>query len=394
MASSEQIRYSAEKVIALIKQGHQVVVVVSAMSGETDRLIRLAQSMSILPSPREQAALISTGEQVAAALMAIYLQERGHPALSLSASQIPIRTTPDYLNARISDIDTTAVLAALKEGKTPVIAGFQGIDQAGYVTTLGRGGSDTTAVAIAAVLQAEECQIFTDVDGVYTCDPRLVPEARRLARVTVDEMLELASLGAKVLQKRSVELAGKYRVNLRVLSSMVEGPGTLITFEENEMETPLVSGLACHRNEAKLSVRGVPDSLGVTVALIEPLSLANIDIDMLVQHTSMQGTVDLTFTVSRDHYLKAFELLEIASHSLEAKEISGDQNIAKISLVGVGMRSHPEIPTKMFKILAKENIAIQLIASGEIKVSVIIDEKYLELAARSLHAGFGLGEGE
>lgn len=390
MGSPERIRHSAEKVIALAKKGYQVAVVVSAMSGETERLISLAKAMASEPDLREYAALVTTGEQVSTSLLAIYLMSRGYPARSFNAAQIRIFTDENFKNARIQDIETELLKESLKNGVIPVIAGFQGITPSGSITTLGRGGSDTTAVAIAAALQASECQIFTDVDGVYTCDPRIVPNARRLSSITFDEMLELASLGAKVLQIRSVEFASKYKVNLRVLSSFEEGNGTLITVEDQKMERTLVSGIAFNRNEAKLSVRGIPDKLEVAAKIIGEVSRAEIDIDMIIQNSSADGTTDLTFTVSREDYVKAFKLVEQLANDLQAKEVRGDQKIAKISLVGVGMRSHRGVASQMFDVLAKEGIHIQLISSSEIKISVVIDEKHLELAVRALHAGFKL----
>jgi len=391
MGSPERIRYAADKVIALHKQGHTVAVVVSAISGETDRLVNLTKAMADTPDPREYAAAITTGEQVSAALLAIYLISRGYPAQSFNAAQIRIFTDTNFKSARIQDIETQTLQACLAQGVIPVIAGFQGIDPTHSVTTLGRGGSDTTAVAIAAALQADECQIFTDVDGVYTCDPRIVPDARRLEQITFDEMLELASLGAKVLQKRSVEFAGKYKVKLRVLSSFAPGNGTLITFEDSGMEQPLVSGIAFNRSEAKLSVRGIPDTLGVAAKIVGPVSAAAIDIDMIIQNSSADGTTDLTFTVNREDYLRAFDIVEPIAHELNAKEVRGDQKIAKISLVGVGMRSHAGVASKMFAVLGQEGVHIQLISTSEIKISVVIDEKYLELAIRALHAAFDLG---
>lgn len=390
MGSPERIRHAADKVIALHKQGHQVAVVVSAISGETDRLVNLTKTMADNPDPREYAAAITTGEQVSTALLAIYLISRGYPARSFNAAQIKIITDTNYKSARIQHIDTEALIACFNEKTIPVIAGFQGIDAGGSIAALGRGGSDTTAVAIAAALKADECQIFTDVDGVYTCDPRIVPEAKRLSRITFDEMLELASLGAKVLQKRSVEFAGKYKVKLRVLSSFAEGNGTLITFEDSTMEQPLVSGIAFNRSEAKLSIRGVPDIPGIAAKIIGPISDASIDIDMIIQNGTTDGTTDLTFTVNREDYLRAFDIMEQSALELKAKEVRGDQKIAKISLVGVGMRSHAGIASKMFDILGREGIHIQLISTSEIKISVVIDEKYLELAVRALHTGFNL----
>lgn len=390
VGSPERIKQVAERVIAMRKAGHQVIVVVSAMSGETDRLVGLTKTMADDPDPREYAAAITTGEQVSMALLAIYLIARGYPARSFNGSQIQLLTDSSFKSARITDVQTAALTTCLQQNTIPVIAGFQGIDTQGNVTALGRGGSDTTAVAIAAALHADECQIFTDVDGVYTCDPRIVPEAKRLSRITFDEMLELASLGAKVLQKRSVEFAGKYKVKLRVLSTFIEGNGTLITFEDTTMEQVLVSGIAFNRSEAKLTVRGVPDVPGIVARILAPVSAANIDIDMILQNGSADGSTDLTFTVNREDYLNAFSIVEQTATELKAKEVRGDQKIAKISLVGVGMRSHAGVATTMFEILGREGIPVQLIATSEIKISVVIDEKYLELAIRSLHSGFAL----
>lgn len=390
MGTPERIKQAAERVIALQKKGYEVAVVVSAMSGQTDNLIALAKTIVDNPAPREYAALVATGEQVSAALLAMYLIARGYPARSYTADQIQIVTDDNYKSARIQKIETEVLTACIASKMIPIIAGFQGVDEEGNVTTLGRGGSDTTAVAIAAAMQAEECQIYTDVDGVYSCDPRIVPEARLIKQITFDEMLELASLGAKVLQKRSVEFAGKYKVKLRVLSSFVEGEGTLITFEENAMEQPLISGIAFNRNEAKLSLCGLPNTVGIAAQVLQPLSQAEIDIDMIVQHSSTNGSTDFTFTVSRDDYLRSFALIELLAQELNAKEIHGDQKIVKISLVGIGIRSHAGVASKMFSLLAEAGIPIQLIATSEIKISVIIDEKYLEIAVKKLHDGFNL----
>ncbi len=394
MGSPERIRQVAEKVIAMHKQGHQIAVVVSAISGETDRLVALTKTMADEPDAREYAVAVTTGEQVSMALLAIYLIDRGYPARSFNGNQIRIITDNACKSARISEVEITALSACLKQGIIPVIAGFQGVDAAGNITALGRGGSDTTAVAIAAALHADECQIFTDVDGVYTCDPRIVPEARRLSQITFDEMLELASLGAKVLQKRSVEFARKHNVRLRVLSSFNPGPGTLITFEDDIMEQPLVSGIAFNRSEAKLTIRGVPDVPGIAAKVLGPISKAGIDIDMIIQNGSLDGSTDLTFTVNREDYLNAFTLLENLAAELHAKEVRGDQKIAKISLVGVGMRSHAGVATTMFEILGQEGVHVQLISTSEIKISVVIDEKHLELAVKALHSGFGLEKHE
>jgi aspartate kinase len=386
----ERMKQVGAKVMHAVKQGHQVVVVLSAMQGETDRIIHLLTDIHRQYSEREYAVAVSTGEQVSVALMASYLQANGFPAQSLTGAQAGILTDTAYTKARILDIDPAAIKALLAQGVIPVVAGFQGKNALGEVTTLGRGGSDTTGVALAAALQADECQIYTDVEGVYTADPRIVSDARLLTHITFDEMLELASLGAKVLQKRSVELVGKYKVNLRVLSTFREGQGTLITYEESRMEQPLVSGIAYNLQEAKLTLRGVPDIPGVAAEILKPMSDAQIDIDMIIQNASLEGTTDFSFTVNREDYVRTFKLLEEIAKKLEAKEVRGDQKIAKISLVGVGMRTHAGIAQKMFKVLGEEGINIQLISTSEIKISVVIDEKYLELAVRALHAGFEL----
>lgn len=390
VAGIERIQHVANKVIDARQQGNQVVVVLSAMSGETDRLIDLAKAMAPEPDPREYSVLVATGEQVTIALLALYLIERGYPARSYTGGQAGIVTDNFHHKARILDIDSSAIKADLTAGRIVVIAGFQGINSDGEITTLGRGGSDTTAVAIAASLQADECQIFTDVAGVYTADPRVVPEARCLPYVTFEEMLEMASLGAKVLHKRAVEFAGKYKVPLRVLSTFEDTPGTLIGFEEIKMEQPIVSGIAFNRNEAKLTIIGVPDKAGIAGRVLRPISEANIDVDMIVQNIGVDGLTDLTFTVHRDEYAKALATMQSIAADLGAQTVRGDQKIAKISLVGVGMRSHSGIASKMFNILGKEGINILLIATSEIKVSVVVDEKYLELGVRALHAGFEL----
>jgi len=388
VGSPERIAAVAEKVARLRAAGHDMVVVVSAMSGETDRLIKLAKSVHTDPPARELDVLLATGEQATIALLSMALQRQGLEARSYTGHQVHILTDNVHGKARILDIDDKRVRDDLKKGRVVVVAGFQGVDQDGNITTLGRGGSDTTAVAMAAALKADECQIYTDVDGVYTTDPRIVPSARRLDRITDEEMLEMASLGAKVLQIRSVEFAGKYKVPLRVLSSFEEGPGTLITYEENEMEAPLISGIAFNRDEAKLTVRGVPDQPGVAYRILGDIAKANINVDMIVQNTGADGTTDFTFTVHRGDYAKALEVLRAAK--LAAREISGDDKIVKISVVGVGMRSHSGIASTMFKALADEGINIQMISTSEIKISVVVDEKYLELGVRALHTAFGL----
>jgi aspartate kinase len=386
----ERIQHVADHIIATRARGHAVVAVVSAMSGETDRLIHLAESLACAPEAREYASLVSTGEQVSMSLLAMALIARGCPAYSYTGTQAKIQTDHDFKKARIVDIDPKALQEAISSGKVPVIAGFQGVDDLGNITTLGRGGSDTTAVAIAAALKADECQIYTDVDGVYTTDPRVVPQARLLKRITFEEMLEMASLGAKVLQIRSVEFAGKYNIPLRVLSSFHDGEGTLITFEQKGMEQPYVSAIAFNRNEAKITIVDVPDKPGIAAHILGPISAANIDIDVIVQNGSVGSTTNFTFTIHRDDYEKALELVTDSTKNIQAGRIFGNNKIAKLSLVGVGMRSHAGIASSMFEALAKEGINIQLISTSEIKISVIIDEKYLELGVRILHDLFGL----
>jgi aspartate kinase len=390
VGSVERIQHVADKVLAYRREGHDVVVVVSAMSGETDRLLGLAREVSPRPEGRELDVLLSTGEQVTIALLAMALEARGCPARSYTGAQVHILTDSAHNKARIRDIDGARVRRDLADGRVVVVAGFQGVDEHGNITTLGRGGSDTTAVALAAALKADECQIYTDVDGVYTSDPRVVPNARRLERITFEEMLEMASLGSKVLQIRSVEFAGKYNVPLRVLSSFKEGPGTLITFEEDSMEQALISGIAFNQNEAQLTILGVPDQPGVAHRILGPISDANIEVDMIVQNVGADGTTDFTFTVHRNDYDKALNILQGLSGQLEARQISGDPKIVKISLVGVGMRSHAGIASKMFKALAREGINIRMISTSEIKISVVVDEKYLELGVRALHDAFEL----
>jgi aspartate kinase len=388
VGSIERIESVAEKVIGYRKRGHDVVVVVSAMSGETDRLLGLAKAISARPPPRELDVLLSTGEQVTIALLSIALEKRGQPARSYTGGQVQIRTDSAFNKARIEDIDAEHMRADLAAGRVVVVAGFQGVDGQGNITTLGRGGSDTTAVALAAALKASECQIFTDVDGVYTTDPRVVPQARRLDRITFEEMLELASLGSKVLQIRSVEFAGKYNVPLRVLSSFQKGEGTLITFEEEKMEQALISGIAFNRDEAKLTVLGVPDRPGVAFSILGHIADANIEVDMIIQNIGQDGTTDFTFTVNRNEYERALEILTARARELGAREVVGDNKIVKISLVGVGMRSHAGIASTMFQALAKEGINIRMISTSEIKISVVVDEKYLELGVRTLHDAF------
>ncbi len=387
----ERIQAVAERVKRWREQGHQIVVVVSAMSGETDRLIGLAKQIQERPEPRELDVLMSTGEQVTIALLSMALAAKGCPARSYTGAQVHILTDSAHNKARIRDIDAARVRADLDAGRVVVVAGFQGVDEQGDITTLGRGGSDTSAVAIAAALKADECQIYTDVDGVYTTDPRVEPKARKLSRITFEEMLEMASLGSKVLQIRSVEFAGKYKVPLRVLSSFGEGEGTLITFEEEAVEDAKISGIAFSRDEAKLTVLGVPDQPGVAYQILGPIADANIEVDMIIQNIAAQEALtDFTFTVHRNDYARALEILQGIAQTLGARQVLGDTQIVKVSLVGVGMRSHAGIASQMFASLAKEGINIRMISTSEIKISVVIDEKYLELGVRTLHEAFGL----
>ncbi len=391
VGSVERIRAVAERIRRCRERGQEIVVVVSAMSGETNRLLGLSKEISRRPPPRELDVLLSTGEQVTIALLSMALQELGCPARSYTGAQVHIRTDSAFNKARILEIDEQKVRHDLAEGRVVVVAGFQGVDDEGNITTLGRGGSDTTAVALAAALKADECQIYTDVDGVYTTDPRVVPEARRLDRITFEEMLEMASLGSKVLQIRAVEFAGKYDVPLRVLSSFEEGPGTLITKEEQEdMERAVISGIAFNRDEAKLTILGVPDQPGVAYRIVGPIGDANIELDMIVQNVGADGTTDFTFTVHRNDYEKALDILQRLADDLGAREVEGDDKIAKISLVGVGMRSHAGIASTMFRALAEEGINIRMISTSEIKISVVVDDKYLELGVRALHSAFRL----
>lgn len=389
VGSMERIEAVAERVAAAHQAGQQLVVVVSAMSGETNRLIALAHEAMKEPDPRELDALVSTGEQVTAALLSMALMQRGVAATSYNGRQVRILTDNAYTKARILDIETDSMQADLNAGRVVVVAGFQGIDENGNITTLGRGGSDTTAVALAAALQADECQIYTDVDGVYTTDPRVCPEARRLDSITFEEMLEMASQGSKVLQIRAVEFAGKYKVPLRVLSSFTQGNGTLISFEgEEQVEAPLVSGIAFNRDEAKLSVRGIPDTPGVASSILGAISDANIEVDVIVQNVAADSTNDLTFTVHRNDVNAAQTILQGVAERLHAKDVQVDTKICKISLVGVGMRSHAGVASRMFSALAEQNINIELITTSEIKITVVINEKYLELAIRALHEAF------
>ncbi len=397
VGSPERIKNLARRVARFKALGHQIVVVVSAMSGETNRLIGLAREVMAEPDPRELDVMVSTGEQVTIGSTAMALMELGIKAKSYTGAQVRIVTDDAHTKARILHIDEQRIRADLDAGNVVVVAGFQGVDEDGNITTLGRGGSDTTGVALAAALKADECQIYTDVDGVYTTDPRVVPEARRLKSITFEEMLELASQGSKVLQIRSVEFAGKYKVKLRVLSSFEEdGEGTLITFEDSEnkdsnMEQPIISGIAFNRDEAKITVLGVPDKPGIAYQILGPIADANIDVDMIIQNTGADGTTDFTFTVHKNEMAKALSILrdQVQAH-IGAREISGDDKIAKVSVVGVGMRSHVGIASQMFRTLAEEGINLQMISTSEIKIAVVIDEKYMELAVRVLHKAFGL----
>ena len=389
----ERIKAVAEKVKKARDAGDQIVVVVSAMSGETNRLVALAKEMQSQPTDRELDVLLSTGEQVTIALLSMSLHQLGCDARSYTGTQVRILTDSAHTKARIREIDEANMRANLQAGRVVVVAGFQGVDEHGNITTLGRGGSDTTGVALAAALKADECHIYTDVDGVYTTDPRVVPKARRLESITFEEMLEMASLGSKVLQIRSVEFAGKYNVKLRVLSSFAEGNGTLITYEESEMERALISGIAFNRDEAKLTLTGVPDLPGVASKILGPIAAENIEVDMIVQNISANGTTDFTFTVNRNDFIRAKNVLESLRNDLGGNTtVIGDNSIVKVSIVGVGMRSHAGIASTMFRALANEGINIQMISTSEIKISVVMDEKYLELAVRALHTAFGLDQ--
>jgi aspartate kinase len=393
VGSIERIEAVADKVIAYKEQGNDMVVVLSAMSGETNRLLALAGEINPNPKGRELDVLLTTGEQVTIALLAMAFAKRGYPAKSYTGGQVRIVTDSAHNKARIKSIDNENIRRDLDEGRIVVVAGFQGVDEHSNITTLGRGGSDTTGVALAAALGADECQIFTDVDGVYTTDPRVVPNATRLNTITFEEMLEMASLGSKVLQIRAVEFAQKYNVPLRVLSSFKEGKGTLITSEYKAgdiMEQALISGIAFNRDEAQLTVNGVSDTPGIAYKILGPISDANIEVDMILQNVSADGSTDFTFTVHRNDYDAALESLTKTAGKLDAREVSGNKRIAKISIVGVGMRSHAGIASRMFELLAKEGINILMISTSEIKVSVVVDEKYLELGVRALHDGFDL----
>jgi aspartate kinase len=392
VANPERIKNVAQRVAKFHAQGHQVVVVLSAMSGETNKLIALAKEIQASPDPRELDMICSTGEQVTIGLLAMALKEINVPAISYTGAQVKVLTDSTFTKARILSIDECNMRRDLDAGKVVVVAGFQGVDEFGNITTLGRGGSDTSGVALAAALKADECQIYTDVDGVYTTDPRVVPEAKKLDKITFEEMLEMASLGSKVLQIRSVEFAGKYKVKLRVLSSFQEeGEGTLITVEEDKnMEQPIISGIAFNRDEAKLTVLGVPDKPGIAYQILGPIADANIDVDMIIQNVGHDGSTDFSFTVNRSDYNKTLAVLEGVKAHVGAREVIGDNKTCKVSAVGVGMRSHPGVASQMFRALAEDGINIQMISTSEIKISVVIDEKYLELAVRVLHKTFGL----
>ena len=396
VATTDRIKNVAKRVAKWKAQGHDIIVVPSAMSGETNRLLGLAKEISASPSPRELDVIASTGEQVTIGLLAMAMHEEGLKAKSYTGTQVRVLTDSTFTKARILQIDDDKIRKDLAEGNVVVVAGFQGADDEGSITTLGRGGSDTSAVALAAALKADECQIYTDVDGVYTTDPRVVPEAKKLDTITFEEMLEMASLGSKVLQIRSVEFAGKYKVKLRVLSSFQdEGEGTLITVEEDKnMEQPIISGIAFNRDEAKLTVLGVPDVPGIAYGILGPIADANIDVDMIIQNVGSDGTTDFSFTVNRAEYARALELLKGIAAGMNARGVVGDNKTCKVSAVGVGMRSHPGVASKMFKALSAEGINIQMISTSEIKISVVIEEKYLELAVRVLHKAFDLDKAE
>lgn len=390
----ERIEAVADKIAGFRAQGHDLVVVVSAMSGETNRLIALAQQIDERPDPREWDVLVSTGEQVTIALLCMALKKRGCDARSYTGGQVRILTDNAHTKARVQHIDERSIRNDLNQGRVVVVAGFQGVDEDNNITTLGRGGSDTTGVALAAALKADECQIYTDVDGVYTTDPRIVERARRLDRITFEEMLEMASLGSKILQIRAVEFAGKYNVPLRVLSSFEDGPGTLITLDEDDdtMEKPLVSGIAFSRDEAKITLAGVPDTPGVAARILAPIGSANIEVDVIVQNVGADNTTDLTFTVNKGDMKAAVAVLQEVAKEIGARDVRADDEVAKVSIVGVGMRSHAGVASKMFTALAQENINIKMITTSEIKISVIIEERYLELAVRCLHTAFGLDQ--
>lgn len=392
VGSVERIQNVARRVSRFRQQGHDVVVVVSAMSGETNRLVALAEAIQSYPDPREMDVVLATGEQVTIGLLAMALKAIGQDAVSYTGWQVAVKTDAVHTKARIAEIDDGRIRADLAAGKVVIVAGFQGVTEDGEITTLGRGGSDTSAVALAAALKADECQIYTDVDGVYTTDPRVVPEARRLETITFEEMIELASLGSKVLQIRSVEFAGKYKVRLRVLSSLQEdGEGTLITFEEDsKMEKPLVSGVAFDKNQARVNVRGVPDKPGIAYQILGAVARENIDVDMIIQNIGDHNTTDFSFTVPRSEFKRTLDILKEVQKNIGAASLDGDDTVCKVSIVGMGMRSHAGVAATMFRTLAEENINMQMISTSEIKVSVLIDEKYLELATRVLHKAFAL----
>ncbi|WP_298437660.1 aspartate kinase [Geobacter sp.] len=390
MGSVERIRNVAKRVAKTYDAGNDMVIVVSAMSGETNKLVALANEICEFPDNREYDVLVASGEQVSIALLAMCLKSMGYKAKSYHGWQVPVITDSAFSKARIEEIPDTKIRADLKDGTIVIVAGFQGIDREGNVTTLGRGGSDTSAVALAAAMKADVCEIYTDVDGVYTTDPNICQDARKIEKVSYDEMLELASLGAKVLQIRSVEFAKKYNVDVHVRSSFNDNPGTMVTKEDKDMEAVLVSGIAYDKNEAKIAVMGVPDKPGIAAKILSPLSDANISVDMIVQNASEGGLTDFTFTVTKADFKKALAITREVAKEINAKEIAEDENISKISIVGVGMRSHAGVATKMFQTLAKEGINIQMISTSEIKVSVVIDAKYTELAVRVLHDAFGL----
>lgn len=391
VGTADKIQNVAKKLVKeKASTGNDLVVVVSAMSGETNRMTELAKTMQASPSAKQMDVLLSTGEQVTIALLCMALEELGQAAVSYTGGQVKIVTDDAHSKARIEDIHTNNIQADIAKGRIVVVAGFQGVTAAGAITTLGRGGSDTTAVALAAALKADECRIYTDVDGVYTTDPRVEPKARRLDKITFEEMLEMASLGSKILQIRSVEFAGKYNVPLRVLSTFIDGEGTLITYEDEGMEKALISGIAFNRDEAKVTLGGVPDMPGVASAILKPISAANIEIDMIVQNIAEDKTTDFTFTVHRNDYDKTMRILQEICEQLDADRVTGDDKIVKVSIVGVGMRSHAGIASQMFSALADEGINIRMISTSEIKISVVVDEKYMELAVRTLHESFGL----
>jgi len=390
VANLERIRAVAERIISYKKQGHDLIVVVSAMAGETDRLINLAKQITENPPLREFDLLVSTGEQVSSALLSITLQSMGYPSIALLGYQVPIYTTDLFTKAKIKEIKTEKIKECLSQGKIVIIAGFQGVTEKGDITTLGRGGSDTTAVALAASLKADFCEIYTDVEGVYTADPRIVSKARKLKKISYEEMLEMASSGAKVLEMRSVELAMIYKVPLIVRSSFTNAEGTLITEEDEEMEKVLVSGITYNRNEARISIYGVPDKPGIAAQIFGPVGEKGIVVDMIIQTARPDGKADLTFTVPRTDYKETLEIINGVAQKLGAEKVEGDDHIAKVSIVGAGMRTHPGVATKMFETLAKHGINIMMISTSEIKISCVIDEKYTELAVRALHEAFNL----